>query len=725
MHRSTTTMSFTLGFCLIARAALVAAAEPATGAPFARDTPTEPARVEVKARVEDYDPRRDDTAGKVVIRQDEIMKYGDTSIYDVLKRAPGITVVDNTIRLRGLGSYTQILVNGQRPPPGFALDGVAPDQIERIEIIHSASAEYSMQAIAGTVNIVLKQTVRKPDRNLRLSTSGASDKHAQFATAALAGKGDRLDWVVNGMAQHTHMLQHNLGTDRYTPLDGSVAQLRDSNGRLDLGNQAANLQPRVIWTISPDDQLTLGAFFQGVRGSSDHATSTENRSGVFPAPEYVHILGRRDFYTRFANLEVNWISKLWGGKLDAKANLTEARLHSQSEWLSATADEAIRLRRRDIDQLDSWRSGSSGKYTRSLYDGHALAAGWEFNRDGTRDDNVRIEGFVGAGPADIPERFDARVRQFAVYAQDEWNLTQQWSMYLGARWERIRMDSSGTDLPDTVSDTHVLTPVAQTLYKFPDKSGRQLRLAFTHTFKTPTQSQLSARRYHADLNTRFQPDQAGNPAMRPELASGVDLTYEQFWAPGAVYSLGASVRHVRDFIRTTLGQDADGLWVVRPINQGNAEVKTLEFDAKFPLKAVVREGAPPVDLRVNLSRNWSNVDAVPGPDNRLDQQIPFSALFGADYKTGPFGLGLNVAYRAGGDVRGSPQQTIRMQTRRDVDAYVQYAPRKDMHLRLALANALGEDVLAYSRYQDAAGVAETWERRRASPEVRLNLSVKY
>jgi outer membrane receptor protein involved in Fe transport len=709
----------------MARAALVAAAEPTTAAPVARDMPTEPARVEVKAKAEDYDPRRDDTAAKIVIRQDEIMKYGDTSVYDVLKRAPGITIVDNTIRLRGLGSYTQVLVNGQRPPPGFSLDAVAPDQIERIEIIHGASAEYSMQAIAGTVNIVLKQTVRKQDRNLRLSTSGASDKRVQFATAALAGKGDHLDWIVNGMAQHAHLLQQTLQTDRYTPLGGSVAQLRDSSGRTDLGNQAASLQPRLTWKISADDQLSLGGFFQGMRGSSDHATSTANRIGVFPAPEYVHILGRRDFYTRFSNLEVNWISKLWGGKLDAKANLTKARLHSQAEWLSATADDAIRLRRRNIDERDSWRSGSSGKYTRSLDNGHALAAGWEFSRDGTRDDNHRNEGFVGADPADIPERFDPQVRQFAAFVQDEWNLTQQWSMYLGARRERIRMESAATGLLDTVSDTHVLTPVAQTLYKFPDKSGRQLRLAFTHTFRTPTQSQLSARRDHADLNTRFQPDQSGNPLLRPELARGADLTYEQFWAPGAVYSLGASVRHIRDLIRTTLGQDADGSWVVRPINQGNAEVRTLEFDARFPLKAVLRDGAPPVDLRVNLSRNWSSVDAVPGPGNRLDQQIPFSALFGADYKTGPLGLGLNVAYRAGGDVRGSEQQTIRMQTRRDVDAYVQYAPRKGVDLRLAVTNALGEDVLGYSRYQDAGGITETWERRRASPEVRLNLSVKY
>ena len=78
------------------------------------------------------------------------MKYGDSNVFDMLKRAPGVTVVNNSIRMRGLGSgYTQILVNGKRALPGFfSMDTLTPDQIE---IIRSTKAEFSMQAIAGTV----------------------------------------------------------------------------------------------------------------------------------------------------------------------------------------------------------------------------------------------------------------------------------------------------------------------------------------------------------------------------------------------------------------------------------------------------------------------------------------------------------------------------------------------------------------------------------------------
>jgi outer membrane receptor for Fe3+-dicitrate len=49
-------------------------------------------KVEIKGSAAKYDARRDDTASKTVVSAEEIQKYGDTSVNDVLKRLPGITV---------------------------------------------------------------------------------------------------------------------------------------------------------------------------------------------------------------------------------------------------------------------------------------------------------------------------------------------------------------------------------------------------------------------------------------------------------------------------------------------------------------------------------------------------------------------------------------------------------------------------------------------------------
>ena len=104
--------------------------------------------VQIQGKASDYNPRRDDTAARIVVGQDEIARYGDTNLLDVLKRIPGVTVVGSAgrggeIRMQGLGNgYTQILVNGDRPPAGMAVETLSPELIERIEVLRVASVEW-------------------------------------------------------------------------------------------------------------------------------------------------------------------------------------------------------------------------------------------------------------------------------------------------------------------------------------------------------------------------------------------------------------------------------------------------------------------------------------------------------------------------------------------------------------------------------------------------------
>jgi len=69
--------------------------------------------------------RRDSTASKIIVGREEIEQYGDTNLADVLRRLPGVTQSGRPgrrgpIAFRGLGGgFTQILINGERIPPGF------------------------------------------------------------------------------------------------------------------------------------------------------------------------------------------------------------------------------------------------------------------------------------------------------------------------------------------------------------------------------------------------------------------------------------------------------------------------------------------------------------------------------------------------------------------------------------------------------------------------------
>ncbi|MEO5933456.1 MAG: TonB-dependent receptor plug domain-containing protein, partial [Duganella sp.] len=122
----------------------------------AADAP-EPQQVQITgARA---DQRQRETTTAIVINHEELVRQGDQTLADVLKRLPGVSVSGapgqgGAISMRGLGNgYTQIMLNGEPVAAGFSLDSLAPEMIERIEIMRSATAEFSNQAVAGAINV--------------------------------------------------------------------------------------------------------------------------------------------------------------------------------------------------------------------------------------------------------------------------------------------------------------------------------------------------------------------------------------------------------------------------------------------------------------------------------------------------------------------------------------------------------------------------------------------
>ena len=148
-------------------------------------------RVEIKSnRDNDTEVRRQSTAAKIVIGREELDKQGDSTLGEVLKRLPGVTMGGapgrgGGIRMRGLGGgYTQILMDGQRVPPGFSIESITPDMVEKVEILRAPTAETGARAIAGTINIVLREGIRANPDDLKV---GSSFEHGH--------RSDSVNWV--------------------------------------------------------------------------------------------------------------------------------------------------------------------------------------------------------------------------------------------------------------------------------------------------------------------------------------------------------------------------------------------------------------------------------------------------------------------------------------------------------------------------------------------------
>lgn len=687
------------------------------------------ATVEVKGMGSDYDPRRDDTASKTVINADEIRKFGDDNIYDVLKRAPGITVTGKTLRMRGLGDgYTQILVNGDQPPPGFSLDNLSPNQIERIEIVHAASAEFSMQAIAGSVNIVLKKITAKAQRDLRLSYSRSSVSESYNLGGTFADKVGSLSWFLDPFLFSGTNSNLSTGIASLILPSQTVMQLRSSRSEGHGSYRGGGLFPRLSYKLENGDELNFSGAVQTSYNGWDNRTHYNNQIGTFSNPDYVDLNSRGPNRLSMQQGELGWIAKIAGGKLDFKVSAERSRTSNQEFSESLTAGNSQRLLR-DWDTSERGRRISlSSKYTRSLFDDHALSAGLESSVQNSEQFRDRRDQLNQNAPARLVETFAPKVTHLAGYTQDEWSINKHFSVYLGARWEGIRTDSEADSGPTgrflTSSRNHVLSPVAQTLYKFPDGSGRQLRMALTRTYKAPTVEQLTTRRYEAPVNTRFAPDSSGNPDLRPELAKGIDLIYEHFLQDDAMFSVSVSRRAISNTIRTLLTVENDGRWVYYPLNDGDALVRSLQLEGKAPGKRLAT-ALERFDFRASISRNWSTVASVPGPSNRLDGQIPMSATAGIDYRAGALTSGTNFSWQKGGWVRVSEAQSYYQLNRRELDAYILYRFSPHYQLRVSAKNLLEQDNGTLRIYQDAQGSSRETSFNRGFIQVAANIEMKF
>jgi outer membrane receptor for ferrienterochelin and colicins len=695
------------------RLTVLAAAIAASGA-YAQELQPKPAadaamqKVEVRGTADAYDPRRDDTASKIVVTREEILKYGDTSVLDVMKRVPGVTVTGSPgrggeVRMRGLGSgYTQILINGERAPAGFTLDSLSPDVIERIEVLRAASAEFSTQSVAGTINIVLKKTVRTTQRDLKIGTGQGHGFSNPALNLQLADRAGKMSWSLPVNLQYQLAERTAPAVEADYDLAGLPVARRSTDYVSDNHAIILNASPRVNWTFDGGDTLSWQGFVNANAYRANNFSSTATDLGA--APPFPNL--QMGAVSNFAMLksDLNWIHKLESGsKLDTKLSAMGIRASNVQDR------DAFRSGAQVLDSVTSnhghdYALSSTGKYTNPLVEGHSLALGWDVGVGRHFETRTQDDAPIGGSPAYfLDERFQARSTRAAAYAQDEWNITDRWSLYLGARWEGIRIQTSGNDFKTAHTNSSVLSPLVQTLYKLPGTKSDQVRFAVTRTYRAPDLLVLPPRRFVSVNNSPTEPDFIGNPQLKPELALGFDAAYEHYFGEGGLLSLSASRRSIQDFTRNLIVLQ-EGRWVQTPLNEGSAETRTLEAEAKLPLRSLFA-GAPAIDLRANVSRNWSHVNDVPGPDNRLDQQTPFSATLGIDYKAGALSAGGTFAFRSGGPVRLSQDQASYQNVRRDLDVYALWKFNPTCQVRLALSNLLGQDGLNATSYTTPAGLS--------------------
>jgi outer membrane receptor for ferrienterochelin and colicins len=695
-------------------------------------------RVEINAgRASDNQLRRDSTAAKIIVGRDEIERFGDSNVGDLLKRLPGVTVQGRpgrggAIRMRGLGNgYTQILLDGERVAPGFSIDSLAPEQIERIEILRAPTAETGARAIAGTINIITREGYTKRLNNVQL-TLGAENGRLQPQASwsrndTVAGLNYNFSLSANRNDRQNDSssttVQRNLTTDAIVLDQSDKSEVRERR-------QGIQANGRLQWRGEQGESLTVMPLLIYGQGKTQRYGELLQTLGSTPAPyDLTETASEGSF--RLLRLNGMWNRRLSeGARMEWRAGVGQSKSIGESLRLENYTGSLVRTLQDSTTAVENSFS-LNGKFIQVLESEHSLTAGGELESNRRTDARTTLQTTPkDSQPVplllDFGDAVQASATRFAFYAQDDWVISPQWSAYAGLRWEGI--STQGGDVKNRSS---LWTPLAHAVWKPTPESKDQVRFSLTRSYRSPTLQSLIAR---PSINNRFPApgantpthfDRAGNPSLKPELATGLDMAIERYLPGSGLISANVFHRQISNYMRSEVALETVSWatvprYVSRMQNIGAAVTQGVELEAKFRLTELIADG-PKVDIRSNLSFFRSRVQTVSGPDNRLDQQPSTTANFGADYRVPntPLSLGGNLNWTPGYTTRLSDVQTAEQGKKIGVDAYALWVFSPTVQLRTTFSNIDPRD------YITGGSLDYVDERRVAVRETSVNTAPTY
>ncbi len=112
--------------------------------------------------------KQDEVSGKMdkktFVLENNVTQNGG-SVLQAIQNAPGVTVQDGKVQIRGSDKVVVLIDGNQTALTGFGtqagLDNIPASAIDRIEIINNPSAKYDANGNAGIINIIYKKNIQQ------------------------------------------------------------------------------------------------------------------------------------------------------------------------------------------------------------------------------------------------------------------------------------------------------------------------------------------------------------------------------------------------------------------------------------------------------------------------------------------------------------------------------------------------------------------------------------
>ena len=544
-----------------------------------------------------------ETPGSVgVATSRDIAVAPKASLADVLSRIPGISRTGDSpwgqdISIRGLsGPSIVILLNGKRINTATDMNArlgfINPMDVERVEVLKGpVSALYGSGSTGGVVNIITRKAdySEKDQAHGRLAASGSTNPGGGDGYANLSFSSQNA-WGLASGAMRDH---------------GNTFGGKNSH----VSNSAySDMQGRAVFGVKPWEKLTVT-----VEAMQSEGNDIGIPGGVSSMPSLAKVSYPRTGFNFVSmdstlNVDGDWLK------------LLEANVYY------TTNDRRVRVENLNNAQFKELRPSADhdtvGGKLQSTFEGggHTLVAGadvWSWGVDSSRTREMHN----GRKIIDFPVP-DSRQTSTGVFAEDNWKLSDAFTVNIGARLDYV----------NTTSDAfYNVTPAASTrVYGDKDESDLGWHLHAGLTWKMDdvwSQSALVSSSYRAaDIMERFKyinlgggVELYGNPELDPE-----QTIYLEYGLHFDKKPFKADLRLFGNIITDYISEKRESARRYTLQNVGDARIYGAELDTRW-----------------QFLDNWGlfgNATTLYGRDEDKNQALPgiapVSGTVGVDYRHG-------------------------------------------------------------------------------------------
>jgi outer membrane receptor protein involved in Fe transport len=723
----------TLKASLLSQALLLALAAPAAFAQSAPDgsadaspDPRQLDAVVVQGQIA-YRNRTADIEPVLSYDLEYFQRFEPNTVGDMVKRLPGAAFVGSDImeydgvQLRGLGGgYTQVLINGKKVPGAgddrsFWVDRIPADMVDRIEVLRSNSANRSGDAVAGAINIILRDAYEFDGAYLRVGVNRWDDGEVNPTFGAVAS-GEALGGrILGGVNVQDRYRAKTKRSDRFA--DRSMDELLSWEDQVEV-KDGRDYSGNLSWTadVGGTGRVSVDGFF--VRTDRDVTEASFEEEYDDGEVITANVPGRATVDQTNWGLGVEYRFDMAGGT--TSVDIDHARFEDRSmeseeshAYVDGAWDES-EAERLDIDAHDA---------ETSLRIAHQRAAGTatlEFGLDYRRKEREIDHAYYAfeAGEEGDPVVYapdtrvgslieEIRVDPYVMLSGDRGILAWE----AGLRYETTDSDIASLQDGDAI---HVATDDGRLLpslhLKWDLTDADRISLSVAGSIKRPDFSALVPAVLEGEYGDN---DYVGNPYLAPETAKGLDLGYERRLGRRGVAGINLFYRDVDDLVELVNTGEPSGemrdaweemvedgeyasiaeamaaepadSWLFTSDNVGDGRVYGAEFDLSTPLTVL---GMEHTGVFLNYAVVRSEVRDFLG-ERRFNDQARSTFNVGFIHDLPALDASFGVSYRKQGDARSRiVGEEVLVRYGEELDAFVEKRFGERLSVRLSANNLL-------------------------------------